>query len=85
MKLKNGKYIRAVERPLAPGKITAQYAVESTYDTSYLGEIKWYGPWRGYAFYPYIDCVFEPKCLNTICEWIAELNQAHREAKRSNT
>jgi len=31
-----------------------------------LGQIKWYGAWRKYSFFPFPNCVFEKKCLNDI-------------------
>jgi hypothetical protein len=79
--LKDGKYIRAIELPRFPGRTTLRYKVESHYDGSQLGEIAWYGAWRGYAFFPNDSCIFESKCLGTICEWIDALNQAHKQQK----
>ena len=79
--LTDGKWIRATLLPQVPGKKTQRYSIESTYDTSYLGLIKWYAPWRGYAFYPWNDCVFETNCLETICGWIKALNEVQRRRK----
>lgn len=80
--LKDGKYIRAVLLPALPNIKTQHYNVRSTFDESNLGVIQWYSPWRGYAFYPNSNCVFEVNCLGTICEWIKALNQAHRQQKQ---
>ena len=80
--LKNGKWIRAVLLPLLTPKKTQCYSIQSTYDDSNLGVIQWYSPWRGYAFYPNDNCVFESNCLETISEWIKTLNQAHRQKKQ---
>ena len=32
----------------------------------WLGEIRWYGPWRQYCFMPASDAVFNKGCLNDI-------------------
>lgn len=34
-----------------------------------LGEVKWFGRWRKYAFFPERDCVFEQDCLRVIAEF----------------
>lgn len=35
-----------------------------------IGEIKWYGPFRAYSFFPKNDCVFESTCLQDITNFI---------------
>lgn len=39
-----------------------------------LGIIKWYGPWRQYAFFPETGTIFNIECLNDISEYIKELS-----------
>jgi hypothetical protein len=34
-----------------------------------IGEIKWFGPWRCYAFFPSDKTVFEKKCLRNIANF----------------
>ena len=37
-----------------------------------LGQVKWYGPWRCYSFFPEAGTLFEKQCLRDIaafCEW----------------
>ena len=38
-----------------------------------LGIIKWYGPWRQYAFFPETGTIFNVECLNDIIIHIKEL------------
>lgn len=38
-----------------------------------LGEIKWFGRWRQFCFYPVPGCVFNRSCLNDIIKAINEL------------
>lgn len=42
-----------------------------------LGFIKWYGNWRGYAFFPGYATIFEQKCLRHIAEFIEKCNHDH--------
>jgi hypothetical protein len=44
-----------------------------------LGCVKWFGRWRGYAFFPENNTVFEPTCLMDITEFIIERNNLHRK------
>jgi len=37
-----------------------------------LGLIKWYGPWRRYAFFPENETLFDTECLNDIIARIKE-------------
>jgi len=46
-----------------------------------LGEIKWFGRWRKYAFFPYEGTVYEPTCLKDIAEFIED--QMRRRKKCS--
>jgi hypothetical protein len=43
-----------------------------------LGEIRWYGPWRCYAFYPVFGTVFECECLRDVATFCAERTNEHR-------
>jgi hypothetical protein len=38
-----------------------------------LGEIKWFGRWRTYAFFPEPDTVFEKQCMKDITNFIEDL------------
>lgn len=35
-----------------------------------LGQIRWYGPWRKYCFYPKSDIVFDVGCLGEVIDQI---------------
>lgn len=43
-----------------------------------IGQIKWYGSWRQYAFFPSQNTVFEPKCLRNIIDFI-QARMAYRK------
>lgn len=52
-------------------------------DQNVAGQIKWFGRWRGYAFFPTSDTVFEQRCMRTIADFIEARNGEHREERRS--
>lgn len=41
-----------------------------------LGQIKWYGPWRQYCFFPSPHSIFNPTGMDDIKKMIAELMKA---------
>lgn len=45
---------------------------------TYLGEVKWFGRWRKYSFYPAPDCVFEQTCLRELAEFIEARTREQR-------
>lgn len=46
-----------------------------------LGEVKWFGRWRRYAFFP-SDAVFEHQCLRELADFLESRTKDHREARR---
>jgi hypothetical protein len=38
-----------------------------------LGEIRWYGAWRQYVFYPSSDSLYNWKCLSEISEYLTKM------------
>ena len=53
--------------PSDSGK-TQIWSVISHHDYD-LGEIRWYGRWRKYAFYPHWDTIYEQDCLRKIADF----------------
>jgi len=43
-----------------------------------LGEVRWYGPWRCYAFFPAGGTLFEKDCLRDIADFCEQRSKAHR-------
>lgn len=43
-----------------------------------LGTIKWYGPWRQYAFFPGPECLFEKTCLQDITDFLKTLMEERK-------
>ena len=46
-----------------------------------LGQIKWYGPWRQYCFFPSPHSVFNNSCMNDIIKFINILMMDRKNAK----
>jgi hypothetical protein len=45
---------------------------------SVLGQIKWFGRWRQYCFYPSPNTIFNPECMADISKVIKELMARRR-------
>ena len=52
---------------------TNVYAVRNKKSGVLLGEIKWYGSFRQYCFFPANDTVFDRRCMNDINNYINKL------------
>jgi hypothetical protein len=67
----------------SPSGKTKIVAVKSM-DDSPLGHIKWYAPWRKYAFQPDWGTIFEADCLGDIAAKCTEMTTRHKlEAKQA--
>lgn len=62
-----------------PGQKTIRLIVTNKAKRHILGEIKWYGQWRRYAFQPQAGTIFDAECLGDLKAKLEELMKA-REA-----
>lgn len=46
-----------------------------------LGEVKWFGRWRKYSFFPNGETVFEKDCLRDIADFLDRLMKGRKEGK----
>lgn len=44
-----------------------------------LGQVRWYSPWRKYAFFPEDATLFEIQCLRDIATFLEEQMAYHKE------
>jgi hypothetical protein len=44
-----------------------------------IGEIKWFGWWRQYCFFPIAETVWNPKCLDDVQSVIKELMEERKK------
>lgn len=77
------KWIRITETGTSASGKTKTWWVRSEDGQDFLGEVKWYAPWRKYAFYPAAITIFEQDCLRDIASFIEEKTKEHRAKKAS--
>lgn len=72
-------YIDFVEwdQPPITGK-TKVWNIISRGSGRLLGQIRWYGPWRQYCFYPTAETLFNVGCMGDIIAFI----EAHKKDRR---
>lgn len=49
---------------------TKTWRVDNTRDGSYLGIVRWHGPWRKYVLFPQPDTIWSPDCLADVAGFI---------------
>ena len=76
-----GKWVEFVLPPGQDPK-TSIWHVVAKVDRTILGEIRWYGRWRGYAFFPWRDTLYEATCLNDIARFITEAMSKRRGSNK---
>lgn len=70
--------------PSKSGK-TKMWEVYSSKDGDsgvWLGDIRWTGRWRRYAFYPGSDMMFEHGCLRDLADFCEQQTKVHRQKRR---
>jgi hypothetical protein len=75
------KWIRFVEAD-NQGRKTKLFAVIANKGNVWIGDIKWYGAWRCYCFFPVHGSLFEEDCLRDIADFCETQTAAHRQNKR---
>jgi len=75
------QWLKFIEKKPKPK--TRVFAVTPKENNCELGEIKWYGPWRHYCFFPTteIETVHSDRCLLEISTFITRLNKEHADTK----
>ena len=56
-------------------KKTKIYGCYNNNSSEKLGEVKWYGPWRQYCYFPTVQAIYSTGCLNDINDFINKLKQ----------
>lgn len=52
---------------------TEVYNCHNTETGALLGQVKWYGAFRKYSFFPLPDIIFESQCLKDIASFLDQL------------
>lgn len=66
-------YVEKVELPKRKTPIYKLFSMSN--NDIKLGEIKWFGAWRQYCFYPEGNTIFDRKCLTYINNFLEEVNK----------
>lgn len=76
------KYLNIELDKMSPSGKTAIYTVTGSENALYLGDIRWYGAWRQYVFFPGAETVFNPECLGDIADFCAGATERHKTKVR---
>lgn len=74
------KYLR-FEQVANPDRKTGIWNVVSQSGDFTLGQIKWYGAWRQYVFFPATDTLYNTDCLVAIADRIETCNRWQRNVR----
>jgi hypothetical protein len=66
-----GKYLEMTAY-MPAGRKTLVWEVKNRIRNILLGEIRWFGRWRQYAFFPAKDTVFNVDCMADIAAFIKD-------------
>jgi|SRR5690242_6889705 len=77
----SGNHIR-FDGPFPWTSKTSRWSVMAKATRAHLGEIRWFGRWRCYSFFPAADTVFERACLRDIATFCEEQTKAHLAARK---
>ncbi len=76
------KYIEMVVAPRGLKRKTGVWDVIGRTSGAFLGQIKWYGAWRQYCFFPSVSTVFNRQCMEDLNNFL-EIQMKLREDKTS--
>lgn len=66
------------------GRKTPIYHIRSINDLGVgLGDVKWFGAWRKFCFFPCDKTVWDTKCLNEVVEFVDKINNEYNCVKES--
>lgn len=76
---KTTKYMQFLELKFTGEETKTRKIAVCSIKGGLLGDIKWFGRWRQYAFFPSHDTVWNPDCLKDICDVIDLLKKERSE------
>jgi hypothetical protein len=76
-----GSFIAPLYQGPSKSGRTEVWTIVAVEDDFELGQIKWYGPWRMYAWFPEPNTVYESTCLRDIANIRDALNERHKIAR----
>ncbi len=77
--LYKGKYFY-IQKEERPGRKTPILRVTNN-SGAHLGEIKWYGAWRKFCFFPANETIWDDKCLEDLVSFVRRFNIEWRKSR----
>jgi hypothetical protein len=77
----NVEYLKFIEKPLL-SKATKIWGVGSINIPDDLGQVRWFGRWRKYCFFPGGGTVLDQGCLRRIAQFCEDETKKFWKAKR---
>ncbi|MBL7942475.1 MAG: hypothetical protein JNM00_06900 [Flavobacteriales bacterium] len=75
-------WLNIIRQPRPSGRLTDIYFVMTRDEHHKIGEIKWYGAFRQYAFFPEGNTVYEKQCLGDLSKALQMLMDARKKEKK---
>lgn len=75
------EYLKFIDGPSESGKTVVSLVVSKSQNIV-LGQIKWFGRWRQYCFYPKEDTIWNKDCLIAVGNKIFDLNEQQRRSRK---
>lgn len=76
------KWIEFVSAVPGPKRKTNRWCVFTKDFRSSLGQVKWCGRWRCYAFYPDPQTLYEKQCLRDIAQFCEDKTREYKERNK---
>jgi hypothetical protein len=73
--------LKFIDEGIPAGQKTRRYSVYSNLSQALqsLGQVKFYGAWRKFCFFPSQSTLFDTTCLNEIAEFCKHQNDLRRQ------
>lgn len=69
-------YLKFEEISVPKGYKTKAWIVSSG---GHLGRVSWWSQWRRYCFHPFLDTLYDPKCLREIADFVEQKTKEHKD------
>lgn len=75
-----GDWVAFHELGTIVGGVTKLYSVMQGGER--LGEVRWFGRWRKYAFFPLPGTLYEENCMRDIADFCVHATKLHRQQRK---
>ena len=75
------RWIEITEEPQVA--TTRRFEVKNIKSGCLIGWVRWFGPFRSYAFLPCEGTVYEEDCLRDLASFVEGMTKSHKRKKRT--